>query len=230
MKNIKRFFLSIIIFTIFGFSSPTVQALGIFNTSDAWVDNEIKVIKSRHHYLDEKMLRVSLTAYENAIKRGMNVKPILTVIDYQLPSTEKRLWVFDLRNGSTLINTWVAHGKNSGDVNSTSFSNTPSSLKSSIGVFVTANTYFGNHGLSLRIKGLEHGFNDNAYRREVVIHPAAYVSAEMIRYRGRIGRSWGCPAVSPSVSKQLINIIKDKSIIVAYYPDHQWLSRSAFLA
>ncbi|OGT38095.1 MAG: hypothetical protein A3F12_03130 [Gammaproteobacteria bacterium RIFCSPHIGHO2_12_FULL_38_14] len=179
--------------------------------------------------LDGNVLRLSLIAYVNAKKRGLVERPILTVIDYSKPSTEKRLWVFDINKGEELFNTWVAHGKNSGSLEASSFSNNPGSLKSSIGVFVTEETYTGGKGYSLRLKGLEPGVNDNAYRRDIVIHGAWYVSPNVAEKYGQIGRSWGCPAVPTQTVKPLINTIKDDTVVFAYYPDQSWLKRSSFL-
>lgn len=198
--------------------------------SAAWLDKEIKTIKSQANNIDTDVLKLSLLAYANAAKRGLNNKSVLTVIDYSRPSTEKRLWVFDLRNGRSLFNTWVSHGKNSGGVNSSSFSNSPGSLKSSIGVFITDSTpYMGGNGYSLRLKGLENGVNNNAYRRSVVIHGAWYVNEDVIRKYGQIGRSWGCPAVSPALAKTLIDTIKENTLVFAYYPDQTWLKHSKYL-
>lgn len=197
--------------------------------SDAWIDKQIMKIQSRTN-IDKKVLRLSLTAYSNAQKRGLSDKQLLTVIDYSKPATQKRLWVFDLKSGRTLFNTWVSHGKNSGGIKATSFSNSPGSLKSSIGVFVTDSSYIGKNGYSLHLRGLERGVNDNAYRRSVVIHGAWYVNPATITRYGQIGRSWGCPAVSKDLAKSLINTIKNKTVVFAYYPDRSWLRQSKFLA
>lgn len=197
---------------------------------ETWVDKETKLLRTTGVQIDPKVLKVSLKAYNKAKQKGLTNKRFLTVIDYSKPSTEKRLWVFDLENGKTLFNTWVSHGRNSGGTYSTSFSNRPGSLKSSIGVFLTDNSYIGGNGYSLRLRGLERGINDNAYDRSVVVHGARYVNPDIIRRYGQIGRSWGCPAVSPTLSRSLINTIKGKSVLVAYYPDRNWLSHSKFLA
>lgn len=208
------------------FSVANATTLG----SSQWLNSEVSALEAQSSNIDPKVLRLSLIAYIKTHKEGLAKKPILTVIDYSKPDTEKRLWVFDLSKNKTLYNTWVSHGKNSGGVNSTSFSNQPGSLKSSIGVFVTEQTYEGKNGYSLRLKGLERGVNDNAERRAVVIHGAPYVSGDNAKYNGRIGRSWGCPAVSKSLSTPLINAIKGDTVMVAYYPDKKWLSSSAFLS
>ena len=141
-----------------------------------WLMSEMQTLKHQASNIDENVLRLSLIAYLNAHRRGYDNKQLLTVIDYSKPSTAKRLWVFDLRSGRALFNTWVSHGKNSGSgTRADSFSNSPGSLKSSLGVFVTDTTYVGHNGYSLRLRGLEHGLNDNAYNRAIVIHDINYL-------------------------------------------------------
>lgn len=208
------------------YSHPNPEIVG----TTKWIDTEMMIIKPQAKNIDPSVLRLSLNAYINARKKGLDDKQLLTVIDYSKPSTERRLWVFDLKHGHTLFNTWVSHGKNSGGLSSQSFSNMPGSLKSSIGVFVTDyDPYLGGNGYSLRLRGLEQGINDNAYRRDIVIHGAWYVNADTIRRYGAIGRSWGCPAVSNTMAKSLIDTIKQNTLIFAYYPDRKWLSHSRFL-
>lgn len=198
--------------------------------SKAWVEKQISIIQSQSSNIDQSVLRLSLKAFINANKYNHHhIKPVLTIVDYTKPSTEKRLWVFDLKNGKTLFNTWVSHAKNSGSILATSFSNDRGSLKSSIGVFVTDETYVGHHGYSLRLRGLERGINDNAYRRSIVVHGASYVNPDTIKRYGQIGRSWGCLAVGSDLVTPIINTIKNDTVVVAYYPDRTWLSRSHFL-
>ncbi len=204
---------------------PTIPA----NAQD-WVAKEVNEINTQADNIDQKVLKLSLLAYLNANNKGIVGNPYLTIIDYSKPSSERRLWVVDMRNDKVLFNTWVTHGKNSGDVMATSFSNEPGSLKSSIGVFLTQTPYTGGNGYSLRLIGLEQGINDNAYRRSIVVHGAWYADPNVILTRGQIGRSWGCPAVSPSTARPLINTIKDNSLVVVYYPDRNWLRHSQFLA
>lgn len=196
----------------------------------AWLNHEVSTMYAKTNHLDRKVLELSLTAYAKARHQGLDRKQLLTIIDYSKPSTEKRLWVLDLKNERVLFNTWVAHGKNSGKVIATSFSNESSSLKSSIGVLLTKEPYMGGNGYSLRMEGLERGINDNAYRRSIVIHGAWYANEDVAKKYGYLGRSWGCPAVSPELAKPLIDTIKDNTIIVAYYPDRRWLQNSTYLA
>ena len=154
----------------------------------------------------------------------------LSLIDYSLPSAQPRLWVFDVAQHRLLFEELVAHGRNSGGYGpATHFSNSDGSHMSSLGVYRTAGTYIGHNGYSLRLQGLDAGFNDRALEREIVIHGAGYVSRQMASTQGRIGRSWGCPAVRESIARQLIDTIRDGSLVVAYYPDKAWLDRSAFV-
>ena len=151
---------------------------------------------------------------------------VLAVLDFSKPSSERRLFVFDLVHPRVLFEELAAHGRNSGDGQAMRFSNEPSSLMSSLGAFLTRDTYTGKHGLSLRLEGLEKGINDNCLSRAIVIHPAAYVSESLAKWKGRIGRSWGCPAVRPEISRQLIEAIKGGTLLLAWYPDSTWLRRS----
>ena len=180
--------------------------------------------------LRANVLELAMNAAERAAKKGLVRKTnLLTVIDYSLPSTEPRLFVFDLTEKKLLYRELVAHGKNSGGNLPTFFSNSSGSLATSIGLFVTADTYNGSNGYSLRLKGLERGINDAAFSRAIVMHGAYYVSKEAIKALGRLGRSFGCPAVRPEVAKEIINTIRGGSAIFAYYPEKRWLTQSAYL-
>ncbi len=184
--------------------------------------------------LRPQVLSLALRAYEEALQEGAVRRPRLAIVDYELPSYEKRLWVLDLATGTVLFREWVAHGMGAprgsgGDLrHALSFSNEVGSLKSSLGAFVTAETYRGRHGYSLRLDGLERGVNDAARDRTIVVHGAAYVSAARA-HGGSLGRSWGCPAVRKAVSRQLIDAIKDGALLWNYYPEQRWLTSSRFL-
>ncbi|HSP17559.1 MAG TPA: murein L,D-transpeptidase catalytic domain family protein [Thermoanaerobaculia bacterium] len=176
------------------------------------------------------VLKLALNATECASERGLLKRhDLLTVIDYSLPSSEPRLFVFDLARQRLLFRELVAHGKNSGGDKATFFSNSSGSEASSIGLFITADAYVGGNGLSLRLKGLEEGFNDMAWDRAIVMHGAYYVSREAIKALGRLGRSWGCPAVRSEIASKIINKLRGGTPIFAYYPDKNWLTSSAFL-
>jgi len=143
-----------------------------------------------------------------------------------LPSYDKSLWVFNVNNGSLLYNTYVAHGRNSGDVTATQFSNAPRSLESSLGVYLTGDTYYGRDGLAMRLYGLSGSLNDNAYSRAVVMHGAWYVNQSFLDANKRLGRSWGCPAVSQQMIGPITNSIKNGTLIFAYANNPALLSRS----
>lgn len=177
--------------------------------------------------LAPQALEAALTALQRLQATGAKVRSdVVTVIDYTKPSTERRLWVFDLAHTRVLFQELAAHGKNSGDNQAVRFSNARNSLMTSIGAFLTGETYIGQHGLSLRLQGLEKGVNDNSMDRALVIHAAAYVSDALAKARGRIGRSWGCPAVRPEISRSLIQTVQGGSLVLAYYPDKTWLQTS----
>lgn len=154
----------------------------------------------------------------------------LTVIDYSRPSTEPRLWVFDLPGERLLYREHVAHGRNTGENLATRFSNIEGSLQSSLGLFRTAETYVGANGYSMRMDGLEPGINDLARPRAIVMHGAPYVDPAQALRQGRLGRSLGCPALRPQVARALIDTIRQGQLVFAYYPDAAWLGRSRYLS
>src|SRR5437868_1546333 len=175
------------------------------------------------------VLKMAVDAANKAAGQGLVArKNLLTVIDYSLPSTEPRLFVFDLAAKKLLFRELCAHGKASGDNMANFFSNDPGSEATSLGLFVTADTYTGHNGYSLRLKGLEEGVNDMAWDRMIVMHGASYVSREAIRVLGRLGRSWGCPAVRQEIAQQIIDTVRGGSPIFAYYPEKSWLESSHF--
>ena len=155
-------------------------------------------------------------------------KPLLTVIDYSLPSTQKRLWIIDLAQQKILLHTVVAHGRNSGALLAEKFSNRPESYQSSLGFFQTGEAYTGKHGYSLRLDGLEAGINDQARARAIVIHGADYAKETVAATAGRLGRSLGCPAVPPDLSTPLIKLIKEGSLLFIYGKDPNYLRMSKF--
>ena len=152
---------------------------------------------------------------------------ILTVCDFTRPSNSKRMYIIDVRNFKLLVNTYVAHGKNSGKKYAQRFSNRPESLQSSLGFYVTKTTYSGKHGLSLRLSGLEKGFNDKAERRAVVVHGAPYIGDDF--GTAFMGRSFGCPAVPKEIASKVINIIKNGSCLFIYHPSKSYLHGSRIL-
>jgi hypothetical protein len=175
-------------------------------------------------------LKLGMSALACATSSGAMQPPAtLTLIDYSRPSTEPGLWVFDLRSGEMLFRELVAHGRNSGENLPTHFSDDENSLSSSLGLFVARDAYTGANGYSLRLDGLEPGFNAHARERAIVVHGAAYVDPQFAAAHGRLGRSWGCPAVRPVIARKLIDTIRNGGAVFAYYPDKRWLSNSQFL-
>jgi hypothetical protein len=179
--------------------------------------------------LNPTVLRQALQAAECADQSAAGEESLLTVIDYSLPSTERRLWVFDLNDSELLFHELVAHGVNTGENLATRFSNREGSRQSSLGLFRTDTTYYGRNGYSLRLHGLEKGINHNALERTIVMHGAWYVNEGFAQEHGRLGRSWGCPAVEKQVARPLIDTIKDGSLLFVYYPDERWQRSSGFL-
>ena len=171
-----------------------------------------------------------LRGYEILRTSGkLNNDHMLTIADFSLPSSQKRLFVIDMENLKVLYNTYVAHGRNSGKEYANRFSNAPNSNMSSPGFYVTCETYYGQHGLSLKLEGEEEGINDNARNRAIVIHCADYVSEKTIETLGYIGRSLGCPALPKKYAKPIIETIKDGSCFFIYSPSKRYLMRSPLL-
>ena len=189
---------------------------------------------SQTENLRPEILRLAFMAYAEGLEDGHFTLDRLTIIDYSLPSYEERLWVIDMETAIVLFEEIVAHGMGSprgsgGDMEAAKgFSNLHGSKKSSLGLFVTAETYQGQHGYTLRLDGLEEGINDNARERLIVVHSANYVTDDRADDH-LVGRSWGCPVVRPEISKELIDAIKGGSALWIYYPDEDWLEESEFL-
>jgi hypothetical protein len=165
-----------------------------------------------------RVLEAALIGHARAAREGIGKPSILTIIDYSQPSGSPRLWVLDLQAGEVLMHELVAHGRGTGVDTARRFSNVPGSLQSSLGTFITGETYHGKHGLSLRLRGIDAGLNDRAAERAIVVHGAWYVSEEIVRQQGRLGRSEGCPALSEDVAPRVIELIRDGSVIFSYYP------------
>lgn len=177
--------------------------------------------------LNREVLALALQARQCAgAARGER----LAIIDYSRPSTERRLWVFDLRRPRLLYREYVAHGRGSGDNYATQFSNVSGSYQSSLGLFRTADTYQGGNGYTLRLDGMDPGFNDLARARAIVMHGAAYVDPHLAQTQGRLGRSLGCPALRPQIAREIIDTLRDGQWLFAYYPDATWLKRAASLS
>jgi len=180
--------------------------------------------------IETDVFEMALNAASCAVQSGaVNAPETLTVIDYSKPSSERRLWVFDLKAKELVYEELVAHGQGSGANMATQFSNEDESHQTSLGLFVTRDTYVGKNGYSLRLDGLDRGVNDRARDRAIVMHGAPYVSEQFVKANGRLGRSWGCPAISAAVAKQMIDRVKGGGLVFAYYPDAQLLKTSKYL-
>ena len=172
----------------------------------------------------------ALKGFYTLKEKGIVQKDILTLIDFSLSSNAKRLWVIDLSTNTVLMNTLVAHGRNTGEEFATSFSNESSSFKSSLGFYATGEIYNGKHGKSLKLDGLEKGINDNARDRGVVMHAADYVSDNFINSHRRLGRSQGCPALPVQLTNEIIDTIKNKSCLYIYHPSRSHQSASKLIS
>ena len=200
------------------FTSDDVSAL-LYNTIDL-----------QQYGLSREAFDYAWKGYQRLLeKRMISRSNYLTVCDFSQSSKQKRLYVIDVANNKLIINTYVAHGKNSGGEYATKFSNKMESLQSSLGFYITADTYFGEHGLSLRINGVDPGYNDKALERSIVIHGAAYVDAARADAGIFMGRSWGCPAVPQKESINIITTIKNGTCLFIYHPSRSYLLGSKIL-
>jgi hypothetical protein len=243
-KKIKGFYLIISTFLIALFNlafAVAKSATGHKLVSDAVAANAdpgkpvLPTLRSVYDSLHLNISGLSQQAFEHA-KKGFNKlmqqgrllnDSIISIVDFSLPSNQKRLFVLDMKNYKVLYNTYVAHGQNTGVEWATSFSNQNESHKSSPGFYLTMGTYEGKNGYSLKLDGLEYGINDKAYERGIVMHGAAYVSQQLANARGWIGRSHGCPAVPAELNRPIINSIKNGSCLFIYHPSY--IDRSPIL-
>ncbi|WP_251758636.1 murein L,D-transpeptidase catalytic domain family protein [Parasegetibacter sp. NRK P23] len=187
-------------------------------------------LKLEERGMNEEVFEYAFNGHRKLVEKGLvRNDEILSICDFSQSSRKKRLYVINLETKEVLINTYVAHGRNSGSEFANSFSNKPESHKSSLGFYVTDRTYSGEHGLALKIRGLEKGFNDNAWNRAIVIHGSDYVNEQFIRANKFMGRSFGCPAVSFKDHKNVINTIKGGSCLFIYHPSKNYLQQSKII-
>lgn len=182
--------------------------------------------------LNPTVFALAQQAHQKALEQGKVDSSLVTIVDLSVHSKQERLWTIDLSKGVLEHKLVVSHGRNSDgnhDGLADSVSNVPESKQSSVGVYRTAEVYTGKHGRSLRLDGLEKGFNHNARKRAIVIHGADYATAAYVKKYGKAGRSFGCPAVSTASSDALIDTIKDGTLLFVYYPDETWLAQSTYL-
>lgn len=235
------------LFTFLSFTSVETKAFSLESHFSETMENrfaitytsEVSVFESRKNVFDSlqleeiglsrKVFEYGLKGMEKLIKKGMVHSGILSIADMSQPSVNKRLYVIDLDNQQLLFNSLVAHGRRSGKEMANVFSNKPSSNKTSLGFYITGNTYNGSNGYSLKLQGLEYGINHNAMRRAIVVHGADYVNEDWAGSQGYIGRSQGCPAVPADISTPLIDNIKDGTCLFIYYPSTTYLKKSPLL-
>ena len=209
-----------------------VLLLGLALGAEARADEALAArLASAAPDADRNVIALATRAAECAVRQGkLDGFHRLAVIDYSKPSTQPRLWVFDVERGQLLFHELVAHGRNTGERFAARFSNVEGSKMSSLGLFEATDTYYGSNGYSLRLRGLDAGFNDNALSRAIVMHGAPYVSEAIAERLGRLGRSWGCPAVRQEVARIMIDTLKGGALLFAYYPDRNWLRESPTLS
>lgn len=190
---------------------------------------QISALLSQAKDLNADVLKHALIIYDCTTKLKIRHRNYLVLVDFAKPSNQKRLWLFNLDTNKLLYHSLVAHGVNSGLLYATQFSNRINSRMSSIGLYKTGIPYQGGVGHALKLHGQEPGYNDKAFQRTVVMHGAWYVSEDFAKKYGRIGRSWGCPAVTQELAKPIIDAIGNGALLLIYYPDKSWLINSRFL-
>ncbi|MBK8608887.1 MAG: murein L,D-transpeptidase catalytic domain family protein [Chitinophagaceae bacterium] len=195
-----------------------------------YIDSMYEALELNDLGLSEKVFQYAIKGFHYLQQNGKLAKDdILSIADFSQPSSKKRLFVIDMNSGDVLYNTFVAHGVNSGKEYAKQFSNAPASYKSSLGFYETLGTYMGGNGYSLRLEGLERGINDNANRRDIVIHGAGYANESLVRAQGYLGRSWGCPALPEKLSKPIIDKIKNGSCFFIYSTEASYLQKSKII-
>lgn len=234
---LRRLFLCVTIATVVLLGGNTIaiekEKTGVVITT---VENTVAEVYKQIDFssgepLNYEVFAKAYTGYQNLKKANkLNAeRNILTVSDYSLSANKKRMWIIDMNSRKVLINTHVAHGQGTGEEYARHFSNREGSHQSSMGFYVTGDTYIGKHGNSLHLHGMDEGYNSAAYERAIVVHGAGYVSPDFIAGTGRLGRSWGCPAVSNELSDTVINTIKEGTCMFIYYPEKKYMETCQWL-
>jgi hypothetical protein len=225
----KIFISSLYLFVLLSFKGNTENIPKIATNKTAVsnvmssIDSKIQLVynslqANQFQLPKEECFAEALKGFYELKEKGLIKRDILTLVDFSLSSNAKRLWIIDLTTNEVLLQSLVAHGRNTGEEFANNFSNTPESFKSSLGFYATGEVYNGKHGVSLKLDGLEKGLNDYARKRAVVIHGADYVSESFIKYHKRLGRSQGCPAVPLEFASEIITMIKGQSCLYIYHP------------
>lgn len=244
----KTLSLTVLVVILSAFSSvrlPAVEAPHNSVNEPAAVESISKLTRANFEFVAQSLYdSIGLSAYELnfdifrkalvgyfslASEDALKNKELLTIINFEQPSTEKRFYTIDLASKVVKFHTYVAHGRNTGENLAKKFSNTLHSNQSSLGFVVTGETYYGSKGYSLRLDGKERSINDNVRNRAVVIHGADYVTESWIKRYGRLGRSQGCPALPPDLNKEIIDTIKGGTAIFSYYPETEYFKSSAYV-
>jgi hypothetical protein len=213
-------------------AAPTVKAVAVDNVVEGHSTLEVLYdsLQLDNLGLSADAFNYAVKGYENLKKLGkIHNEKVLSIIDFTKPSSQKRLFILDVENFKILFNTYVAHGRNTGEAFANKFSNRPDSYQSSLGFYITEGTYNGKNGFSMQLDGMEYGINNNAEERAIVVHGAPYVSEGFIRARGYIGRSHGCPALPEQLTKPIIEKIKNGSCLFIYSNDKNYLQQSKLL-
>lgn len=237
-RGMKKLFVCklLLLFLAISYQVLTVQHVNANTVSTSNLENYIGQVYNQIDFkgvnkLSENVFRYAYKGYLNLQQAGKlnENKQIISICDFSLSSTQKRLWVIDLKTKKVLLNDYVAHGQGSGIEFATRFSNTENSHQSSLGFYVTGDIYNGDHGTSLYLHGMDNGYNSAAYQRAIVIHGADYVCTDLIKSQNYLGRSWGCPAVSNKIAKKLINMIDDGTCLFIYANDKKYLAKGYWL-
>ena len=191
--------------------------------------NLFRLVERECPSLSHAAINTGIKAYQTAYQAGLDAQQLLTIVDFTKPSNQNRLCAINIKRGRVLFNTLVSHGRGSGLRYAEHFSNQVNTHESSIGVYLTGKSYHGEFGYAMRLYGLDRGFNSNAAKRDIVVHPDRFVSKEIALRFDRVGRTWGCFALEPKLTKPFINTVRNGSLIVAYYPNKHWLQHSIFL-
>ncbi len=220
----------VVIFILFMLFSPSILSAGdVTERLEALISKAYNEINFEEKP-DFEIFQKAVVGFYTLKSRGsLGDKELLTIIDFSKSSNQKRIWVLDMRKKEVIYHNLVAHGRNTGNEFATNFSNEPNSNKSSLGFYVTGENYTGKHGLSLRLDGMETGFNDNARDRAIVMHGASYVDIAFSKKYGRIGRSLGCPSIPVKGHEEVLTLIADKTCLYIYHPDQNYQESTKLL-
>ncbi|MES1220167.1 MAG: murein L,D-transpeptidase catalytic domain family protein [Bacteroidota bacterium] len=211
-------------------NTPSALPLPVKNDTRFSAEKLYDSLGLENYGLSKKAFQYALKGYQRLLVKGrIENTDVLTICDFSLSSRQKRLFIIDLKNGELLLNTYVAHGRKTGTEYAKYFSNKANSHQSSLGFYITRNEYYGENGLSLRLDGIEKGFNDKALRRNIVVHGSEYANDDFLNTNSYLGRSYGCPAVPQGEIETIVNTIKEGSCFFIYYPAKKYITSSKIL-